>query len=87
MDVSFSVPPQCILSDYMSGEGQFSYPGGQWLPGAFINPAKNCLSLNSKRNLEDTVLIWRDEGKDDQPLNKMTLVELREEIWYESLLI
>lgn len=82
MNASFSVPPQCILRENLSGDGQLSVPGGQWLPGAFGNPAKNCLSLNRKRSLNDTMVIWRDEGNDDLPLNKMTLKELHTEVWY-----
>ncbi|KAH0975881.1 hypothetical protein GBA52_017780 [Prunus armeniaca] len=81
MNASFSIPPQCILRENLSGDGQLSVPGGQWLPGAFGNPAKNCLSLNHKRSLNDTMVIWRDEGNDDLPLNKMTLKELRTEVW------
>lgn len=78
----FYKPPQCILRENLSGDGHLSVPGGQWLPGACLNPAKNCLSLNCKRSLNDTMIIWRDEGKDDLPLNKMTLKELRAQIWY-----
>ncbi|KAI9088468.1 hypothetical protein K1719_029917 [Acacia pycnantha] len=74
IDVSFSVPPKCILHEC-------TYPGGQWLPEASINPAKNCLAINSRRSLDDTVIIWRDELHDDLPLHKMTLKELREEVW------
>ncbi|XP_008244070.1 PREDICTED: probable acyl-activating enzyme 17, peroxisomal [Prunus mume] len=81
MNASFSIPPQCILRENLSGDGQLSVPGGQWLPGAFGNPAKNCLSLNRKRSLNDTMVIWRDEGNDDLPLNKMTLKELHTEVW------
>lgn len=80
MDVTFSKPPDCILRD----EETLSHPGGEWLPGAYINPAKNCLSINRKRNLDDTTIIWRDEGKDDHPLNKMTLNELRSQVWYNA---
>lgn len=85
MNVSFSIPPQCILRENVSGERHFSHPGGEWLPGAFVNPANNCLSLNYKRNLDDSMVLWRDEGKDDLPINKMTLKELREEVWYAYL--
>lgn len=84
MNVSFSIPPQCILREHVSGERHFSHPGGEWLSGAFVNPASNCLSLNCKRNLNDTMVLWRDEGKDDLPVNKLTLKELREEVWYAT---
>ncbi|KAM7475410.1 hypothetical protein LguiB_022653 [Lonicera macranthoides] len=75
MSVSFSVPPQCILRE------EPSHPGGQWLPGAYVNPVKNCLNLNSKRNLDDITVVWRDEGNDEMPVKKLTLRELRREVW------
>ncbi|XP_059455543.1 probable acyl-activating enzyme 17, peroxisomal [Corylus avellana] len=81
LGVSFSVPPQCILRESTFEESHSSYPGGQWLPGAFVNPAKNCLSLNCKRSLDDVVVIWRDEGNDDLPVQRMTLWEFRAEVW------
>nr|GMD34034.1 probable acyl-activating enzyme 17, peroxisomal [Ipomoea batatas] len=74
MNVSFSVPPQCILCE------DPSHPGGKWLPGARLNPAKHCLSLNGKRTSNDIALIWRNEGEDEAPLGKMTLEELRSEV-------
>ncbi|GLT55377.1 hypothetical protein SLA2020_285060 [Shorea laevis] len=81
MSISFSVAPQCILCESPFGESHSSYPGGQWLPGAFVNPARNCLSLNCKRSLDDIVLIWRAEGDDDLPLHRMTLREFCVEVW------
>ncbi|KAK7327651.1 hypothetical protein VNO77_21736 [Canavalia gladiata] len=81
MNISFSKPPECILRDSLPGEDPLSYPSGQWLPGASINPAQNCLNVNDKRSLNDTVIIWRDEQHDDLPLQRMTLKELREEVW------
>ncbi|KAJ9174109.1 hypothetical protein P3X46_017172 [Hevea brasiliensis] len=75
MSISFSVPPQCILLENPES------PGGQWLPGAYVNPARNCLSLNRERTLDDRVITWRDEGSDDLPLSSMTLGELRTEVW------
>ncbi|KAK1427251.1 hypothetical protein QVD17_15934 [Tagetes erecta] len=81
MDVSFSVPPKCILVDDLSEESQLLHPGGRWLPGAYVNPARNCLSLNSKRKLSDVAVIWRDEGDDEMPVKKMTFEELRSEVW------
>ncbi|KAK2983436.1 hypothetical protein RJ640_024690 [Escallonia rubra] len=85
MCVSFSVPPQCILREELPGESQLSHPGGQWLPGAHVNPARNCLSLNTMRTLEDIMLMWRDEGDDALPVKKITLKELRSEVWYATL--
>ncbi|KAG5522638.1 hypothetical protein RHGRI_034705 [Rhododendron griersonianum] len=75
MSVSFSVPPQCFLRE------DSSHPGGQWLPGAHLNPARNCLSSNGNRTLDDVMIVWRDEGEDTLPLKKMTLNELRTEVW------
>ncbi|KAL5544827.1 hypothetical protein UlMin_008611 [Ulmus minor] len=81
LNVSFSIPPECIVRENVPVEGHPSHPGGEWLPGAYVNPAKNCLSLNGKKSLDDTMILWRDEGKDDLPVNKMTLEELRSEVW------
>ncbi|KAL0381334.1 UNVERIFIED_CONTAM: putative acyl-activating enzyme 17, peroxisomal [Sesamum angustifolium] len=75
MNISFSVPPVCILRE------DPTHPGGHWLPRATTNPANNCLSLNSERTLEDIAVIWRDEGGDELPINKMTLKELRKSVW------
>ncbi|KAK1315876.1 putative acyl-activating enzyme 17, peroxisomal [Acorus calamus] len=80
MGVSFSVPPSCILRVHELDGSHESYPGGQWLPGAFLNSAQNCLSLNDKRGLHDVMVIWRDEGYDDLPVHRMTLKELRAEV-------
>ncbi|KAK4426920.1 putative acyl-activating enzyme 17, peroxisomal [Sesamum alatum] len=75
MNISFSVPPVCILRE------DPTHPGGHWLPCATINPANNCLSLNAERTLEDIAVIWRDEGDDEVPINKMTLKALRKSVW------
>ncbi|KAL3512319.1 hypothetical protein ACH5RR_025036 [Cinchona calisaya] len=75
MNISFSVAPECILRENPA------YPGGQWLPGAYVNPAKNCLNINRKRTLDDIALLWRNEGDDKLPLQKMTLKELRSRVW------
>ncbi|XP_016450829.2 hexanoyl-CoA synthase isoform X1 [Nicotiana tabacum] len=74
MNISFSVPPECILRESPS------HPGGQWLPGARVNPAKNCLSFR-KRTLSDVAIVWRSEGNDEAPVEKMTLKELCESVW------
>lgn len=81
MSVSFSVPPQCILREDPFPESQLCHPEGQWLPGTYVNPAQNCLSLNRKRSLDDVMVIWRDEGNDEMPVNKLTRKELRSEVW------
>ncbi|GAV63693.1 AMP-binding domain-containing protein/DUF3353 domain-containing protein/DUF4009 domain-containing protein [Cephalotus follicularis] len=79
--VSFSIPPQCILRENTIGNRLSSNPGGQWLPGAFVNPARNCLSLNSKRKLNGIAIRWRDEGDDYLPVKSMTFKDLRAEVW------
>ncbi|XP_057738391.1 probable acyl-activating enzyme 17, peroxisomal [Arachis stenosperma] len=81
MNISFSTPPECILRENLLGESSLSHPGGQWLPGASINPAKNCLVENAKRSLNDTAIIWRDEHHEDLPVQRMTFKELQEEVW------
>ncbi|CAN4115455.1 unnamed protein product [Withania somnifera] len=74
MNISFSVPPECILRESPA------HPGGQWLPGARVNPAKNCLSLKN-RTLSDVAIVWQSGGNDEAPVEKMTLQELRESVW------
>lgn len=83
LSVLFSEPPKCIFLEDPSDK---SHPGGQWLPGAYLNPAANCLSLNNKRALDDTAIIWRDEGHDDLPVKRMSVKELREDVWYATYL-
>ncbi|GAB2209565.1 hypothetical protein Droror1_Dr00026784 [Drosera rotundifolia] len=75
MGISFFNPPRCILHENPS------YPGGQWLPGAVVNPAYSCLSLSGVRNGGDVAILWRDEEDDDLPVKKLTLDELRSKIW------
>lgn len=87
MNISFTKPPECILRDNLPGEDRSSLPSGQWLPGASINPAQNCLNVNGNRSLNDTVIIWRDELHDNLPLQRMTLKELRQEIWYAACIL
>ncbi|KAG7556168.1 AMP-dependent synthetase/ligase [Arabidopsis suecica] len=77
LNIVFSVPPKCILEKDTSGDN----PGGTWLPGAYLNPARNCLNNGFKRRLDDIVIRWRDEGSDDLPVNTMTLLELRSQVW------
>lgn len=85
MNITFSKPPNCILQINDSPESKISSPGGQWLPRAVFNPAKDCLSLNENRSLDDVAIIWRDEGCDDLPLKRLTLRELRSEVWYITI--
>ncbi|KAG7021597.1 putative acyl-activating enzyme 17, peroxisomal [Cucurbita argyrosperma subsp. argyrosperma] len=81
MHITFSKPPKCILQMNDSPDCQSPCPGGQWLPGAVFNPAKDCLSLNENRSLDDAAVIWRDEGCDNMPVKRLTLRELRTEAW------
>ena len=69
LNILFSVPPKCILEKDTSGDN----PGGKWLPGAYLNPARNCLTNGFKRRLDDIVIRWRDEGSDDLPVNTMDI--------------
>lgn len=85
MSISFSVPPQCVLRESPHVESHSPYPSGHWLPGAIFNTAKNCLSLNRKRSLDDVVVIWRDEGDENLPVCRMTLRELRADVWYATI--
>jgi hypothetical protein len=75
MGIKFSVEPSCILRD------SDAYPGGEWLPGAVLNAAKNCLTAKPGRSSGDVAIVWRDEGKDSEPLNFVTLEELRKKVW------
>ncbi|KAH6763477.1 acyl-activating enzyme 17 [Perilla frutescens var. hirtella] len=76
MDIYFSTPPECILHE------DPTQPGGNWLPSATTNPANNCLTLNAQRSHNDIAVIWRDEGDDELPVNKMTIKELRTSVWH-----
>ncbi|XP_038880763.1 probable acyl-activating enzyme 17, peroxisomal isoform X2 [Benincasa hispida] len=81
MHITFSRPPKCILQRNGSPESQSPSPGGRWLPGAVFNPAKDCLSLNKNRSLDDVAIIWRDEGCDNLPVKRLTVGELRTDVW------
>lgn len=74
MGVAFSVEPSCILRE------NDAYPGGEWLPGAVLNAAANCLSAKPGRGSDDAAIVWRDEGKDSEPLNFVTIEELRKKV-------
>ncbi|XP_042480555.1 probable CoA ligase CCL12 [Macadamia integrifolia] len=75
--VTFREGPRCILDT-----SDKSKHGGTWLPGSVLNIAESCLlPMNHPRKRdEDVVVIWRDEGSDDAPVNRMTLRELREQV-------
>ncbi|KAJ4972219.1 hypothetical protein NE237_005318 [Protea cynaroides] len=77
LSVTFREGPRCILDT-----SDKSKHGGTWLPGSVLNIAESCLlpmDYPRKRD-EDVVVIWRDEGLDDNPINSMTLREFREQV-------
>ncbi|KAF3329702.1 putative acyl-activating enzyme 17 [Carex littledalei] len=74
MEIKFSAKASCILCE------SASYPGGQWLCGAVLNSASNCLNVKNGGSLDDVAIVWRDEGCDDMPLNIMTLKKLKAEV-------
>lgn len=76
LSLVFRSPPRCILDK--------SKPGGTWLPDAVLNIAECCLMpLNHPKKEDDSLaLVWRDEGSDDSPVNRMTLKELRQRGMY-----
>lgn len=76
MEIKFSTKASCILCE------NACYPGGQWLCGAFLNSASNCLKVKNGGSSDDVAVVWRDEGCDDMPLNIMTLKELKAQVWY-----
>jgi len=75
--VKFQKEPKSILST-----SDTSKKGGTWLQGAVLNIAECCLlpcpSLN--RTDDSTAIVWRDEGHDDYPVNRMSLKELRSQV-------
>ncbi|KAJ4970803.1 hypothetical protein NE237_003902 [Protea cynaroides] len=77
LSVKFHEGPRCILDT-----SDKSKPGGTWLPGSVLNIAESCLipTDDPRKQDEDVVIIWRDEGLDDDPVNRMTLREFREKV-------
>ncbi|KAF8778999.1 hypothetical protein HU200_003104 [Digitaria exilis] len=75
--LKFQEEPKSILST-----SDRSKKGGTWLQGAVLNIAECCLlpcpSLN--RTDDSTAIVWRDEGRDDYPVNRMSLKELRSQV-------
>uniref|UniRef100_A0A804LPN5 Uncharacterized protein n=1 Tax=Zea mays TaxID=4577 RepID=A0A804LPN5_MAIZE len=78
MGIQFSVEPSCIWRE------NTAYPDGEWLPGAELNAAANCLTAKPGRSSDGPAIVWRDEGKDSDPLNFMSLEELRKKVWAEN---
>lgn len=79
LNILFHVSPSRILDVSTSKDSEL-FPGGIWLPGAILNAAENCLVLNSKKKAKDVAIIWRDEGRNDIPLNVLTFEELRRKV-------
>ena len=75
--VNFKQEPRSILST-----SDRSKKGGTWLQGAVLNIAECCLlpCPSLKRTDDSTAIIWRDEGLDDYPVNRMSLKELRGQV-------
>jgi hypothetical protein len=78
--LKFQEKPKSILDT--------SKKGGTWLPGAVLNIAECCLLPWPSKNRTDdsTAIVWRDEGLDDYPVNRMSLKELRSQVMYVFLL-
>lgn len=79
LSVQFTVPPKCILD--LSDKTKH---GGTWLPGAVLNIADCCLKPSSyqKKHDDSLAVVWRQEGRDDHDVERMTLKELREQVMY-----
>ncbi|XP_042018167.1 probable CoA ligase CCL12 [Salvia splendens] len=77
LSVQFSVPPRCILD--LSDKTKH---GGTWLPGAVLNIADCCLQSSTyhKKHDDSLAIIWRQEGRDEHDVERMTLKELREQV-------
>ncbi|KAJ8643479.1 hypothetical protein MRB53_005227 [Persea americana] len=77
LSVVFRGDPKCVLdtSDKLKH-------GGVWFPGAVLNIAECCLvpMNHPKKQDEDVAVVWRDEGQDDSPVNRMLLRELRDQV-------
>ncbi|EMS61140.1 Acetyl-coenzyme A synthetase [Triticum urartu] len=59
-----------------------SKKGGTWFPGAVLNIAECCLLPwpSQSKTDDSTAIVWRDEGFDDYPVNRMSLKELRTQV-------
>ncbi|KAG8061353.1 hypothetical protein GUJ93_ZPchr0003g17341 [Zizania palustris] len=77
LSVKFQEEPKSILDT-----SDKSRKGGTWFQGAVLNIAECCLlpwpSLN--RTDDSTAIVWRDEGLDDYPVNRLSLKELRSQV-------
>ncbi|KAF9603859.1 hypothetical protein IFM89_038117 [Coptis chinensis] len=77
LSVKFLKEPKCMLDTTDK-----SKHGGTWMPGAVLNIAECCLlpSNNLRKQDDSVVVVWRDEGFDDSPVNTLTLKELRNQV-------
>lgn len=82
LSVTFREDPKCALDT-----SNKTRHGGVWFPGAVLNIAECCLlQRNSpKKRDEDVAVVWRDEGHDDSPVNRLLLRELRDRVMYVEL--
>lgn len=80
LSIIFHRAPRCILDTTDK-----SKHGGTWFPDAVLNIAECCLLPVSYPRKHDNSLavVWRDEGNDDSPVNRLTLRELREQVMYD----
>ncbi|XP_010276331.1 PREDICTED: probable acyl-activating enzyme 18, peroxisomal isoform X2 [Nelumbo nucifera] len=77
LSVIFREDPKCILDTTDK-----SKHGGTWLSGSVLNIAECCLlPTDCPRKQNDSIaVVWRNEGSDDSPINRMTLREFREQV-------
>ncbi|KAE8808679.1 putative acyl-activating enzyme 18, peroxisomal [Hordeum vulgare] len=77
LSIKFVQEPKTILD-----ASDKSNKGGAWFPGAVLNIAECCLLPWPSQNKTDdsTAIVWRDEGFDDCPVNRMSLKELRTQV-------
>ncbi|TVU44503.1 hypothetical protein EJB05_03947, partial [Eragrostis curvula] len=77
LSVKFQQEPKSILD-----ASDRSKKGGTWFQGAVLNIAECCLLPWPSQNRTDdsTAIVWRDEGLDDYPVNRMSLKELRSQV-------
>lgn len=83
LSVKFQREPKSILDS-----SDKSRKGGTWFQGAVLNIAECCLLPWPSQNRTDdsTAIVWRDEGLDDYPVNRMSLKELRSQVTYVSFI-
>jgi len=79
LSVWFHEAPRCILD-----ERDDSKPGGTWFPGSVLNIAECCLLPTSyPRKMDSSVaIVWREEGRDDDPVCHLTLRDVRDQVMY-----